>query len=81
MNYHFSIEVPETGGPNWYSYFLCGVKGIFEHSKKAGDGYPNSQKGFMISLSGNVPPSAGLSSSSALVCAAVLCSAYLYNVS
>lgn len=37
-------------------------------------------KGFMVVVDGNIPPAAGLSSSSALVCAAVLATAYIYNV-
>uniref|UniRef100_A0A336LF07 CSON008430 protein n=1 Tax=Culicoides sonorensis TaxID=179676 RepID=A0A336LF07_CULSO len=74
-----NIEVPESGGPAWYSYFLCGIKGIFEHMNEMGDNI-SSQKGFLVMLSGNVPPAAGLSSSSALVCAAVLCSAFIFNI-
>lgn len=70
------IDLPNSGGPEWYKYFLCGVKGIFEHiGIKNGD-----NKGFFVAVSGNIPPAAGLSSSSALVSAAVLATAYLHKV-
>lgn len=52
-------------GHHWYEYALCGVKGITEK------GY-NSRRGIKAMMCGNVPPSAGLSSSSALVCCAAL---------
>ncbi|XP_063698470.1 N-acetylgalactosamine kinase [Culicoides brevitarsis] len=74
----FVIDLPENGAPNWYSYFLCGVKGILEHLKEEEN--LMSQTGFMVVISGNVPPSAGLSSSSALVSAAVLGTAFLHKV-
>ncbi|KAL6106567.1 galk2 [Pungitius sinensis] len=52
--------------PKWYYYFLCGVKGIQE---KLG-GAPLS--GMSCVVDGTIPPSSGLSSSSALVCCAGL---------
>ncbi|EDW19512.1 N-acetylgalactosamine kinase [Drosophila mojavensis] len=61
------IKLPKTGGPAWYSYFLCGIKGIQE---ELNDKW--RPIGMRIALSGNVPLAAGLSSSSALVSAAVL---------
>lgn len=52
------------------------MKGIHEHI-----GLVNGDnKGFFVAVSGNIPPAAGLSSSSALVSAAVLCTAYLHKV-
>ncbi|XP_013876979.1 N-acetylgalactosamine kinase [Austrofundulus limnaeus] len=48
--------------PKWYYYFLCGVKGIQE---KFGI---SSLAGMSCVVDGTVPPSSGLSSSSALVC-------------
>ncbi|XP_004567736.2 N-acetylgalactosamine kinase [Maylandia zebra] len=48
--------------PQWYYYFLCGVKGIQE---KFG---LNNLAGMSCVVDGTIPPSSGLSSSSALVC-------------
>lgn len=52
--------------PSWYNYFLCGVKGILEFSKLS------DPVGLDVTVDGTVPPSAGLSSSSAMVCCAAL---------
>uniref|UniRef100_T1J9P6 Galactokinase n=1 Tax=Strigamia maritima TaxID=126957 RepID=T1J9P6_STRMM len=52
--------------PNWYNYALSGYLGIIEHFK------PFNPAGILMMIDGTVPPSAGLSSSSALVCAAAL---------
>lgn len=72
------IDVPAPGSyPAWHNYFLCGVKGIFEYLQKMGE-FP--RKGFMVAAHGNIPPAAGLSSSSALVCAASLATAFLFNL-
>lgn len=71
----FRIEVPEKGGPVWHNYFLCGVKGAIEQLPVEMQG-----KGMMIAVSGNIPPASGLSSSSALVSAATLATAYVHNV-
>jgi len=57
-------------GQMWYHYVLCGHKGINEHfgiSKPIG---------MNMIVDGNVPKSAGLSSSSALVCCAGLATMY-----
>lgn len=60
--------------PQWHNYFLCGVKGILEHSKSVNGG-------MSCMVSGCVPPSAGLSSSSALVCCAALSTMYAMGLS
>ncbi|KAI3371207.1 hypothetical protein L3Q82_023833, partial [Scortum barcoo] len=52
--------------PKWYYYFLCGVKGIQE---KIGIAH---LAGMSCVVDGTIPPSSGLSSSSALVCCAGL---------
>lgn len=70
----FTIDLPEASGPEWYKYFLCGVKGVLEHIA------PQIPKGMAVVLSGNIPPASGLSSSSAVVSASVLCCAFLHNV-
>lgn len=64
------------GKPQWYQYFLCGVKGILDILPE-----DVSIKGFSVVVNGNIPPSAGLSSSSALVSAAALATSYVLNVS
>ncbi|XP_054883791.1 N-acetylgalactosamine kinase [Poeciliopsis prolifica] len=54
--------VIDRENPKWYYYFLCGVKGIQE---KFGIG---RLAGMSCVVDGTIPPSSGLSSSSALVC-------------
>lgn len=52
----------DRDNPKWFYYFLCGVKGIqerFEIPRLAG---------MSCVVDGTIPPSSGLSSSSALVC-------------
>ncbi|XP_035013542.2 N-acetylgalactosamine kinase [Hippoglossus stenolepis] len=55
----------DRDNPKWYYYFLCGVKAIQE---KCGI----TLSGMSCVVDGTVPPSSGLSSSSALVCCAGL---------
>lgn len=75
---HIKIEKPAADAyPAWHNYFLCGVKGILDYLHKMGD-FP--RKGFMVAVSGNIPPASGLSSSSALVCSAALTTAFLFNL-
>ncbi|XP_059609350.1 N-acetylgalactosamine kinase [Phlebotomus argentipes] len=64
----FKIEQSEGKRPEWYNYFLCGVRGALEEILASG-GQP---KGLMVAVSGSIPPASGLSSSSALVSAACL---------
>ena len=50
--------------PLWYKYVLCGIQGIKDiHSTV-------NYSGLNLVIDGNIPPSSGLSSSSALVCGA-----------
>lgn len=67
-----SIVVKEA--PEWYQYFLCGVKGILEVLPKSAQ-----IKGMKVLVNGNIPPSSGLSSSSALVCSAALATSYIHE--
>ncbi|XP_040131544.1 N-acetylgalactosamine kinase isoform X4 [Ictidomys tridecemlineatus] len=60
-----NIQIDRTN-PLWHNYFLCGFKGIQEHF-----GLSNLT-GMNCLVDGNIPPSSGLSSSSALVCCAGL---------
>ncbi|XP_047451288.1 N-acetylgalactosamine kinase [Mugil cephalus] len=52
----------DRDNPKWYYYFLCGVKGIQETLGNA------RLSGMSCVVDGTIPPSSGLSSSSALVC-------------
>lgn len=65
-----------NGAPQWYQYFLCGVKGIC-------DILPKDQKvhGLKVLVTSTVPQSAGLSSSSALVSSAALATAQVNDYS
>ena len=63
-----SMIIPE--GVQWSNYFLCGVKGVFEEVLSAKGNTP--PRGFDCLVLGSIPPSAGLSSSSALVVSAAL---------
>ncbi|XP_076170256.1 N-acetylgalactosamine kinase isoform X2 [Ptiloglossa arizonensis] len=63
-----SVRVTDAdSGPNWYKYFLCGVKGALEVIPAK-----SVPPGILVAVWGNIPPNSGLSSSSALVSAAVL---------
>lgn len=65
-----TFSCPASGfaidGHSWHNYFLCGYKGVVE------DVCVQNPVGLNLLLDGSVPPSAGLSSSSALVCCAAL---------
>ncbi|XP_017261318.1 N-acetylgalactosamine kinase [Kryptolebias marmoratus] len=56
----------DRDNPRWYYYFLCGVKGIQEKFGIV------TLAGMSCVVDGTIPPSSGLSSSSALVCCAGL---------
>ena len=58
------VDIDLGDGPKWHNYFLCGVKGVLQ------DAAVTSCKGMIGLIDGTIPPSAGLSSSSALVVAA-----------
>ncbi|XP_018334406.1 N-acetylgalactosamine kinase isoform X2 [Agrilus planipennis] len=70
-----NFEINVNGSPTWYQYFLCGVKGILETLPTE-----TPPRGAQIVVDGNVPQSAGLSSSSALVSAAALAIAAVYDL-
>uniref|UniRef100_UPI003AAA3CBB N-acetylgalactosamine kinase n=1 Tax=Centroberyx gerrardi TaxID=166262 RepID=UPI003AAA3CBB len=56
----------DRANPQWHYYFLCGVKGIQESFGIT------RLSGMSCVVDGTIPPSSGLSSSSALVCCAGL---------
>uniref|UniRef100_A0A5S6QJX1 Galactokinase n=1 Tax=Trichuris muris TaxID=70415 RepID=A0A5S6QJX1_TRIMR len=68
----FEISAVE---PTWQDYYLCGVRGALELIAKCGS-MPVVTVGFHSMVGGSVPIAAGLSSSSALVCAAALSTVY-----
>ncbi|XP_062581212.1 N-acetylgalactosamine kinase-like isoform X1 [Saccostrea cucullata] len=57
--------------PQWQDYFQCGFLGMTEHLKLS-----SPPRGMKCMVDGTVPPSSGLSSSSALVCCAALVTMY-----
>ncbi len=64
------ISIP-TSDPRWHNYFLCGLKGVLEEEGRDFDG------SLTCLVDGTIPPSAGLSSSSALVVSAALGGCYI----
>lgn len=65
--------------PCWYHYFMCGVRAAVESDASSELGV--SPPGLDVVVHGTVPPSAGLSSSSAVVCAAALAMLQASNTS
>ena len=55
------------GEAKWWNYFLCGIKGVLEEQTVS------DPSGLTCLVDGRIPPSAGLSSSSAMVVAAAIC--------
>nr|XP_022914001.1 N-acetylgalactosamine kinase [Onthophagus taurus] len=70
---NIEVKIGE-GAPGWYQYVLCGIRGIL-------DILPSTieLKGMNILVHGTIPPSAGLSSSSALVSASALATSYAFK--
>lgn len=66
----------DRGTPFWYKYALCGVKGVLDRHLKPASGW----RGANLLFEGCIPPSAGLSSSSALVCSTALLTAHNNNL-
>ena len=67
------INIP----PNWHDYFLCGVKGVITQ-------FCNNNvliSGMNVLIEGNIPPSSGLSSSSAMVCGAAVATSFFLRKS
>lgn len=74
---HFRSCISDSeSGPAWYKYFLCGVKGALEVIPA--ESVPT---GILVAVWGNIPPNSGLSSSSALVSAALLSIVHASQVS
>ncbi|CAB3375189.1 Hypothetical predicted protein [Cloeon dipterum] len=70
-----TLKIDVSGPPQWHQYFMCGVMGVLENMI----GLPEKLVGLNVVVSGDIPPSSGLSSSSALVCSAALCTAHAYK--
>lgn len=71
------INIPICSNRDWYNYYLCGIQGIFESIESQ----QIKETGMQVALYGDIPPASGISSSSALVSAAVLATAYIQNFS
>lgn len=56
------------GEVDWWNYFLCGIKGVLEDRAVS----PDTVIGMDCFVEGQIPPRAGLSSSSALVVSAAI---------
>ena len=75
LHLFFLVNSIEKGlVPHWFKYFLCGIKGVLECGS-------TNNTGLNAVCYGLVPPSAGLSSSSALVCSAAMAYAHLNQLS
>ncbi|GAU88098.1 hypothetical protein RvY_00854 [Ramazzottius varieornatus] len=61
------LDIKKGSAPSWHQYVLCGIKGVSENVKNSED-----LLGMNFLVEGQVPPNAGLSSSSALVCCSAL---------
>lgn len=86
QNTKYRITLPTDGGrPDWYNYFLCGIKGVVDEllmpavDNKDGD-KKRKLRGMRVAVLGNIPAASGLSSSSALVSAAVLATSFVNEV-
>lgn len=66
----------DQSNPKWYHYFFCGFQGIVE--KYGLDS--QAPLGMDVAVEGIIPPSAGLSSSSALVCCAALATSHINGI-
>ncbi|XP_065584845.1 N-acetylgalactosamine kinase-like isoform X2 [Artemia franciscana] len=62
---------------HWSNYFLSGVLGVINMAKERN---LNINSGVEVCILGDIPPSAGLSSSSALVCAGAMIMNHIYEV-
>lgn len=68
-----SIDIP----PKWHDYFLCGVKGVL--SEPCVNNNKAITNGMEVLVEGTIPPSAGLSSSSAMVCGSAVASRIAFS--
>jgi N-acetylgalactosamine kinase len=66
-----NVNIP----PSWSDYFLCGVKGLLTEVCNNNE----VTSGMDVLVDGSIPPSAGLSSSSAMVCGAAVVSFFLWK--
>lgn len=72
---------PQSLSLGWAKYIACGFRGVFEHLHNTSQAPANEAvSGLQLMVLGRVPAGSGLSSSSALVCAAALTTAYVHRV-
>ncbi|CAD5210146.1 unnamed protein product [Bursaphelenchus xylophilus] len=79
VSFDWTIDETWPGAkiPKWYEYFLSGWKGAIDWLSS--NNKQHSVSGIDLYIHGDIPPAAGLSSSSAMVCAAVLSTWTLYT--
>ena len=74
------LQLEDGKSPVWWNYFLCGVKGVvgelIQNGEENSPLTEGKNYGYIALMDGKIPPSAGLSSSSAVVVAAALCMHY-----
>lgn len=61
----------DVGAHSWANYFLAAYKGVWDHLRATGGAVP-APAGLQVLVHGRVPTGAGVSSSSAIVCACAL---------
>lgn len=66
--FELSPEIPRHPAGHWINYIKAGMTGVYGHIRKE----TGSCAGCELEVSGDIPPNAGLSSSSALVVASAL---------
>lgn len=79
------VEHSAANAPAWHQYFTCGYRGVMEKLQQLFNNNLDplrnkiEQTELLVSVSGDIPPSSGLSSSSALVCAAAIAVRHAIN--
>jgi N-acetylgalactosamine kinase len=73
-------QAVDTASLHWTNYVMCGYKGVFDFLREANRTLP-SEVGLQIMVDGRVPTGSGLSSSSALTCAAAVAVMAAHNLS
>jgi N-acetylgalactosamine kinase len=73
------LNVDVSSGVNWYNYFQCGYRGMFDEAAETSGSAPPA-KDMKVLVHTTVPLGSGLSSSSSFVVASLLASAQAHGV-